>query len=178
MLRRLSSGQGGEYAFFFGWPGFGCIRFGKISTDLENSEKRRPFLEQGRKTIPDSREPRRRTKKSPERHRLRLQKPFLAKLDGREERPQNNPRMTLERPQGTPRTSPEQPWNSSRKAPEQPQNNPRATLEQPQNFVTSGAQKQVPKSMPKTEPGLLPTLCNCVSTYLKIEQHATSSMRS
>ena len=94
------------------------------------------------------------------------------------ERPQNNPRMTLERPQSTPRTSPEQPWNSSRKAPEQPQNNPRTTLEQPQNFVTSGAQKQVPKSMPKTEPGLLPTLCNCVSTYLKIEQHATSSMRS
>ena len=92
--------------------------------------------------------------------------------------PQNSPRMTLERPQNTPRTSPEQPWNSSRTAPEQPQNNPRTTLEQPQNFVTSGAQKQVPKSMPKTEPGLLPTLCNCVSTYLKIEQHATSSMRS
>ena len=60
----------------------------------------------------------------------------------------------------------------------QTQNTPRTTLEQPQNFVTSGAQKQVPKSMPKTEPGLLPTLCNCVSTYLKIEQHATSSMRS
>ena len=101
------------------------------------------------------------------------------------EQPQNKPRTTPEQPQNdprttqnTPRTSPEQPWNTSRTAPEQPQNNPRTTLEQPQNFVTSGAQKQVPKSMPKTEPGLLPTLCNCVSTYLKIEQHATSSMRS